>query len=235
LLDERIPDAVVADERSCLVAGRQGLGERGEELLREARGVGVEGVPGARIALGADAGERSDGCLVAGLAIDEQAASGVARVGRVGRVAATHQLHVEAEFVDDAPGQQAHEVGVSREPRVDALEGVRRDRSAAEVAVAFEQQHIEAGAGEVGGGSEAVVAAADDDDVTVFALVALLAVLGHPQSVSGAAPESRATAFQNAETRDSGAATGAAAHLSARGAWRARRRGCRPHTSPPLR
>ncbi len=49
--------------------------------------------------------------------------------------------------------------------------------------VALEEQHGEAGAGEVGGGREAVVAAAEDHDV-----------VGHPTSVrdasdaAGAAP-----------------------------------------------
>ena len=167
--------AVVADEVARLGAGRQRLGEGREQPLREPGGLGVERVPGVGVALGADAGEGGDGCRVVGLAVDEQAALGVGGVGRVRREAPSHEPHVEPEVVDDAPGKEAHEVGVAGEPRVDALERLRRDGGAAEVVVALEEEHGEAGAGEVGGGREAVVSAAEDHDV-----------VGHPTSVRDA-------------------------------------------------
>ncbi len=167
LLDELAPDAVVADERPCLVARRQRFRQRGEEPLGEAHRVGVERVPRRSIDLGADAGEGGDGCRIVGLAIDEQPPIGVARVGRVRGEAAAHESHVEAEVVDDALRQQAHEVRVPGEARVDAVERLRRHGCAAEVVVALEEQHAEARAGEVGGRREAVVSAADDHDVVV--------------------------------------------------------------------
>ena len=168
--------AVVADEVARLRAGGQRLGERREQPLREHRGVGVERVPGVGVGLGADTCEGRSGCRVVGLAVDEQAALGVGGVGGVRREPPSHEPHVEPEVVDDATGQEAHEVGVAGEPRVDALERLRRHGGAAEVVVALEEQHGEAGAGEVGGGREAVVAAAEDHDV-----------VGHPTSVRDAA------------------------------------------------
>jgi hypothetical protein len=132
------------------------------------------------VALRAHTRECGDGCLVARLSVDEQSALRVARVGRVRRVPPAHEAHVETEVVDDALREQAHEIGVPGESRVDALEGLRRDRGPAEVVVALEQEHGETGAGEVGGGGEAVVSAADDHDV-----------VGHPSRLRGLAASAR--------------------------------------------
>ena len=52
--------------------------------------------------------------------VDEDAARRVGRIGRVGRVPASAQVDAQAEVVDDPAGEQAHEVRVARQARVDA-------------------------------------------------------------------------------------------------------------------
>ena len=71
----------------------------------------------------------------------------------------------EAEVVDDPAREQAHEVGVARQSRVDARPRALRHGSAADVAEPLEHDDRAAGAGEVGGRDEGVVASADDHDV----------------------------------------------------------------------
>ena len=71
----------------------------------------------------------------------------------------------QGEVVDDPRRQQADQVRVARQPRVDAVERLRRDRGTADVIQPFQHQHPLAGAGQVGGGDQAVVPAADDDGV----------------------------------------------------------------------
>ena len=61
--------------------------------------------------------------------------------------------------------QQADEVGVARQARVDAGPRALGDRRAADVVAALEHEHRAPGARQVGGGDEAVVAAADDHHV----------------------------------------------------------------------
>ncbi len=95
-------------------------------------------------------------------------------IGRVRRVAAARQPHPGTEVVDDAPRQQADQIRVARQPRVDSVEGMRGHRRAADVVEPLEHLHPAAGAGQVGGGDQAVVPAADDDDVG-------LAVTGQPR------------------------------------------------------
>ncbi len=80
-------------------------------------------------------------------------------------MAAPGQPNPGAEIVEDAPRQQADQVRVARQPGVDTVEGVGRNRGAADVVETFEQPHPAARPRQVGGGDQPVVAAADDDDV----------------------------------------------------------------------
>ncbi len=67
------------------------------------------------------------------------------------------------EVADDLRAQQAHDVGILRE----AVPGedLARAGGAADPVVAFENDDLLAGAGQVGRGDQAVVACADDDRV----------------------------------------------------------------------
>ena len=91
--------------------------------------------------------------------------AGSAGQRRVGRDPPPAQPDLQAELVDDPLRQQAHEVGVARQARVDAGPRALRDGRPAEVVAALEDQHRAPGARQVGGGDEAVVPAADDHGV----------------------------------------------------------------------
>ena len=131
-------------------SGREALGEPREPL----RLSGVAGRPCER-----GGGGRGIRC------VDQDAARGVGRIGGVGRVAAPPQVDAQAEVVDDPPGEQAHEVRVARQPRVDARPRTLRHGGAADVVEALEHDDRQTGAGEVRGGDEGVVPSADDHDV----------------------------------------------------------------------
>ena len=119
----------------------------------------VELVEARLVTAGADRAERRRRS-------DQQPGPAAGRgVGRVRRVAAPHQPHPGAEVVDDAPGQQAHQIRVARQPRVDAVERVRRHRRTADVVEPLQHLHPPARAGQVCGSHQPVVPAADDDDV----------------------------------------------------------------------
>ena len=90
----------------------------------------------------------------------------VGRVRRVGRIPPPRQPDPHAEIVDDAARQQADQIGVARQPCVDAVEGVRRHRGAADVVETLQHLHAPARPGQVGRGHQTVVPAADDDDVS---------------------------------------------------------------------
>ena len=134
----------------CRASGHDALGEPREPL----RLGGVAGRPCER-------GGRGGGIP----GVDEDAARGVGRVGRVRRVAAPPQVDAQAQVVDDPPGEQAHQVRVARQPRVDARPRPLRHRGAADVVEALEHDDLPTGAGEVRGGDESVVPSADDHDV----------------------------------------------------------------------
>ena len=163
LLDERIPEPVVAEGRAGLRASEQRLGDGGEDGAGQPRGAVVEAVPCVGIRARSDGAERGRRRLCVAV-VDEQSA-GATGLGCVGGVAATLQADVESEVGDHPLGQQRDEVAVAREPRVDTLEGLRADGRAADVAEALEHDDALARESEVGGGGEPVVAAADDDDV----------------------------------------------------------------------
>ena len=99
------------------------------------------------------------------LGVDEQAARRVGGQRRVGRDPPPAEPDLQAELVDDRLRQQAHEVRVARQARVDAGPRALGDRRAADVVAALEHEHRAPRARQVGGGDEAVVAAADDDGV----------------------------------------------------------------------
>src|SRR5690606_23826988 len=105
--------------------------------------------------------------------VDEQAAVAAGQ-RRVGGVAPPRELDIETQVAADAVRQQAHEVGVAREPCLDPREHLGGDRGTAEHAAALEQRHAAPRPREVGGCHEGVVAAADDDDVTHVAHAATL-------------------------------------------------------------
>ena len=71
----------------------------------------------------------------------------------------------ERELIDDLPRQQAHEVRVARDTRVDPVERALGDRGAAQRTPALEHQAFAPGFRQVRGGRQPVVAAADDDGV----------------------------------------------------------------------
>ncbi len=97
--------------------------------------------------------------------VDEDSALGVRRVGRVRGVAPAAEVDAQAEIVDDALGQQAHEVRVARQPGVDPRPRQLRHRGAADVGEPLEHDDRASCAGEVGRGDEGVVASADDHDI----------------------------------------------------------------------
>jgi hypothetical protein len=76
---------------------------------------------------------------------------------------ASHERQAQSELVDDLAREQADEVGVARQPRVDAREGPLGHRGAADRVAALEHEAAKPRTGEVRRGDEAAVAAADDD------------------------------------------------------------------------
>ena len=80
-------------------------------------------------------------------------------------MAAPGQPNPGTQIVEDALRQQADQVRIARQPGVDTVERVGRDRGAADVVQTFEQPNPSARPGQVGGGDQPVVAAAHDDDV----------------------------------------------------------------------
>ena len=164
-IDECRPERVVAQSLPQLAGARERVGHRREDRARNRCEPFVEG--GEALGLGRVAGRAEEGggrgCGIR--CIDEDAATRVAGIGRVRREPASAQRDAQAEIVDDALGQQAHEVGVAREAGVDAVPRPFRHRRASGVREPLEHDDPLAGAGEIGGGGETVVPAADDDDV----------------------------------------------------------------------
>lgn len=168
LLEEHPPGRVVVDPPTQRVPVRERLGEGGKDPLGDAAGrlveLGPRGVlaPAAREPL-----EGDTGTLLT--TADEQPGGPAVTLGRGvrGHGAAAHG-EVEPEIVDDLVGQQADQVRVPRQSRVDPGEGPGRDGGTAGGAEPLENQDGTSGPGEVGGGDEAVVASADDDDVVAL-------------------------------------------------------------------
>ncbi len=163
--DHRLPRLLCAriaageDVFERVVSGLQRCGHRRPQPRGDDPGAPVELGERLGIACRADGGERR-------FRPDQQAGlSAGRRIGRVRRIAAPRQPHPHTEIVDDAPRQQAHQIRVAGQPSVDAVEGVRRHRRAADVVESLEYPHPAPGTGQVGGGNQRIVPAADDDDV----------------------------------------------------------------------
>ena len=182
LLDEAVPQVVVADRGSRLTARQQWLGHGREERAGQASGARGELAPRDRIGLRAEPGEargHARGILV----VDEEAAVRRTGGGRVGAVAPRGEADAQPQVVDDALRQEAHEVAVAAQARVDAGKGLGRDRRATENVEPLEHEHVEARLGKVGGRREAVVPAADDDHVPSLRHAVTLALQRAPVRV----------------------------------------------------
>ena len=145
----------------CIVAGAQWFGQRRPQPSSHDPAAPVELGERSLVAGGADRGE------VTVRADQQPGPAGRRGVGCVGRVAAPGQPHPGTEVVDDASGQQADQIRVAGQPRIDAVERVRRDRRPTDVVQPLQHLHPSSGAGQVGGGDQAVVPAADDDDIGI--------------------------------------------------------------------
>ena len=108
--------------------------------------------------------ERGRGALAV-LGVDQHPARRVGGQRCVGRDPPPAEPDLEAQLVDDPLRQQAHEVGVARQARVDAGPRALGHGRPADVVAALEDQHRAPGARQVGGGDQAVVPAADDHGV----------------------------------------------------------------------
>ena len=141
-LDELRPEGVVAERLPRLAAGEQGIAHGREHRLGQAGGRLAEAAPGRDVARRADRGERGGGRRrIAG--VDEQA--GVrARKRRIGGVAPAGEPDVEAEVAPDLLRHEAHQIGVAREPRLDAREDRLGDRGAADPVEPLEQRDAQA-------------------------------------------------------------------------------------------
>ena len=106
-----------------------------------------------------------------------QVKSAVGLVGGVRRVSPPGRREAQAEVAHDVPGEQADEVRVAREARINAGEGARADRGAARLVEGLEHDDATPGEREVRGRDEAVVAAAHDH---------VIEPLRHPPAASAA-------------------------------------------------
>ncbi len=165
LLEQGLPELVVVERRPHVPGSAQRLGHRREEQpgdglqslgeLREPRRLtGAAGHAGEGVG-----GGRGIRC------VDQDAPRGVVRIGRVGGVAAAPQPDAEPEVVDDAAGEQAHEVGVARQSCGDARPRLLRHRGTPEMVEPLEHDDRPPGPRQVRRGDEGVVAAADDGGV----------------------------------------------------------------------
>ena len=166
-LEQRVPRRVVAHAGAQALGAEQRLGHRGEDRLRDPRADPVEALPAIDRRRIARRGRQRRAGALAILAVDEHAARRIARQRRVGGDPPPAQPDAEAQFVDDPLRQQADQVGVARQPRVDTRPRALGDRRAADVVAALEHQHRAPGAREVRRGDQAVVAAADDDRIVL--------------------------------------------------------------------
>ncbi len=146
-----------AGRSGSVIVGHSARAARAHVAYRRSQPSMAAGSPAA-------APERGRGALAV-LGVDQHAARRVGGQRRVGRDPSPAEPHLQAQLVDDALRQQADEVGVARQARVDAGPRALRDRRPADVVAALEDEHRAPGARQVGGGDEAVVPAADDHDV----------------------------------------------------------------------
>ncbi len=138
----------------------QRRGDDGGELAHPVVEVGPRRVRGVVPGQG---GERRPGGRPVGR-LDEQVA---VRGGRAGRDPPRPQLEVEPEVADEGARQQRDEVGVARDPGVEAAEQPRPGHGTAELLAGLEHDDPAPGLREVRRGDQGVVPAADDDDVGV--------------------------------------------------------------------
>ncbi len=162
--DERLPrgvrfGAATGHVPARLRASAQWFGERRPQRLGDQSTASVEVGEARFVGSGADGPESA-------LRPDEQAfASASGRIGGVGGIVAPHQLNARAEVLEDLCRQQTDQIRVARQPRVDAVERVRRHRSTADVVQPLQEQHSASAPRQIPGGDQAVVPAADDDCV----------------------------------------------------------------------
>jgi hypothetical protein len=163
---DQVAPRVRADQGAHVGRRPQRLGDGGPQALRDLVGERVELAPrGVRAVVAGDGAERGGRALVVAVVDQQPEPVGVAGHGGVRRVAPAPQRDAQPQLVDHGPWQQRHQVGVARQPGVDAGEHLRRHRGAADVVERLEHQDRPPGPGEVGGGGEPVVPAADDDGV----------------------------------------------------------------------
>ncbi len=160
---DEVVEGLVAEQR----AGPGTVGERLAEALVQPGGPLQERIERQErgvLALGAgDRGERGRGRRRRRVALDEQPGrTPVAEHGDVGRHGPVEQAQVDSQLAGDPGREQRDEVGVARQPRIDAPKGTLADRRAAEALAALEDQHPPARSCQVARGDQRVVAAADD-------------------------------------------------------------------------
>ncbi len=161
LLDQGRPERVVIDQPAELVTGGQRLRQRAGHPRRDPTQPCVERLPAReRARVPGQSPQRSVGELRR--VADQQAAVGV---GRIRRDRASAQLDSSPSSRRSSRREQADQVRVAGDARVDAGPQPLRDRGAAELRGALEHQHRAAGAGEQDRGDQAVVATAHDHGV----------------------------------------------------------------------
>ena len=154
-LDQRVPGRVVGHPRPQAAAEISGSVKRGED---RAPGAGAR-ARALQASLGARSRSRRSAAGVRTAA--RVPARGPRRVG--GQPPRRRNLAARARR--DRPREQADEVRVARQPRVDAGPRALGHGRAADVVAALEHEHRAPRAGQVRGRDQAVVAAADDHRV----------------------------------------------------------------------
>ena len=173
LLDHRVPHALCAlvargeNALTGLAPRRERVEQGGPERLGEHAAVLGEQGELLGIRRCTDAGEGGGRAL--GVVVRDEKARLAARrgIGGVRGDRAGREGEVEAELLDDAGWEQAHEVRVARQFRVHAGERLGGDGRPAHLREPLEDEDALAGATEVGRRDEGVVSAPDDDRVVV--------------------------------------------------------------------
>ena len=161
LLEQRRPRRLVVHQRAERRAGNERLGQRPEHPPRDPGGERAKALErGHRAVVAAGAGDR----VARPLRVVGDQHAGVAK-RRVGRDPPPAHLDAYAELREQLAREQADEIGVARDARVDAGKRRGRDRGSAGVICALEHQHAPARSGQHRRGDQAVVAGAHDDRV----------------------------------------------------------------------
>ncbi len=170
-----------------VLAAAQRFGQRRPQRFGHRPATPVEVGETTLVAGGAHRRERRSrrsGGRSIGVGTDQQSgAATVARVRRVGGIAAPGQPDRSAEILDDAGRQQAHQIGVSGQPGIDPVERPRRHRRPAHLVESFQHPDPKTGPGQIAGRHQSVVPAADDDDIQRIG-----GGTGHDRSLDSAAP-----------------------------------------------